>query len=462
MIDDPTLFLDCKRLFQGKAMLKAPLFLKQTHHAYLKARQLKGVYAFILKTIKNKWGHDHCLKNHKNKEKIKAELRQKKDALIWSWIDDRCFANDKFQEIYLKNIYPILNQEEKSWIIITHSTLSKAQINKGYDHLKIIPLTYFLKWADICRLMIQCFKYKITLDKNNDCVKLCEFGLKKDVIYGRVEMLEGRLHRCLITRALQQIKINKIIYPFENQPYEKMMILAKEQLNHPIQTIAYQHASLPSLLLNYHVSHNEKAVMPQPDIIVANGKKNQRILNEAGFTSKIINGGSLRYNHSSSKIQVKKKSENQKKVVLILLTYDSFQSIELLRALTQINDSNEIFLIKPHPHCSQEKIQKIITSLPENFIFTRKPITEIKHQAKKVVHAGTTAAIECMDERVPIINFIPETIALDSLTTIWPEQEAIDEKNIQKINEIGTFFSQELTYFEKVNEEQWKDLISDK
>ena len=52
MIDDPTLFLDCKRLFQGKVMLKAPLFLKQIHHAYLKARQLKGVYAFILKTIK--------------------------------------------------------------------------------------------------------------------------------------------------------------------------------------------------------------------------------------------------------------------------------------------------------------------------------------------------------------------------------------------------------------------------
>jgi surface carbohydrate biosynthesis protein (TIGR04326 family) len=93
-------------------------------------------------------------------------------------------------------------------------------------------------------------------------------------------------------------KVKCLIYPFENQPWEKLLCLAWRRRAPHVQLIGYQHSRVPPLLLSYALSGNEVEMTPLPDRIVANGEATLQSLRAAGFPdSKLANGGALRYEY---------------------------------------------------------------------------------------------------------------------------------------------------------------------
>lgn len=93
-------------------------------------------------------------------------------------------------------------------------------------------------------------------------------------------------------------EVEALIYPFENQPWEKMLCLAWRESAPTVRLIAYQHASVPDLFLHYFLGKGESEFMPLPDIVAANGRMGLEKLRSGGIPARQLrNVGALRFQY---------------------------------------------------------------------------------------------------------------------------------------------------------------------
>lgn len=100
-----------------------------------------------------------------------------------------------------------------------------------------------------------------------------------------------------VTRFLEARRIKAIIFPYENQPWEKMLVLASQSRRVP--TIGYQHGGgLSRFLLCYFHGSREMEWAPLPDIVVASGSYSYELLANGGIPAqRLVMGGNLRHQY---------------------------------------------------------------------------------------------------------------------------------------------------------------------
>jgi hypothetical protein len=466
VVENPWLLKSCLLNFKNDKYVyivrNYRFFIKNLIKQY--AFALIRVILFLTRSL-NRWFINKFY-SLKYRKLISNKLKNKIDVLICTWIEDRSFKGKEngFSDPYLGNLRDYYVKKGLKVFFLNTPFMSLHVLKKVYQCGEIIPSLYFLRLSDIVKSFFKILFFRW----RREIPTASGFNVTPLIEY---EMLieKGRLPYIILTYLIwlklfknTKLSFNAIIFPFENQPWDKMMVLAKRQQQAKWRLIGYQHTTIPQLDLKYFLGQGERDFSPQPDYIVSNGKYWESILKDAGFTCPIKNGGSLRYTLSSSPVKARITSipEGRKKNVLVLLSTSLAYSLDLIHYLLRSSNGDKRFLLRPHPDTPEAVILKYIKEFPNNFTFVGGSMSDSIKQVGSAIHIGTTAAIECMMEGIPVYKYIPERIDMDPLLAMNLKQGTITDGDGLNLDDIGDVeLPDKDVIAEPFNEETWESIL---
>lgn len=405
----------------------------------------------------------HCLKHN---IKYLSKLEDNVDVFTCTWIEKRSFKDGQFQDPYLGNLNAFYEKEGFSTKTLTLPLFPRGLLKSVLLNANIIPTIYFSRFIDIFYSLYRTFTVnpsrQILITNGLDLTSLLDsaYTAGKDVIF------QSTLNYYCFLRFFKQpgLSFRSLIYPFENQPWDKVMIKAMRDCGKIFKGAGYQHSTISPLLLNYFLGEDENKIISLPDVIVANGNHWASVLKKAGYSCPIENGGSLRFTPNvktvdltSDTANIRHENENN---VLVLLSASLWYSLDLLYFLINLGIMGKIFLIKPHPDIPEKMIRKKIAHFPENFIFIEGSMEECMSKAEWAIHIGTTAAVECMMKGLTVFKYLPERIDLDPLLGLDIEQRNVTDCDGLDFNyEVQTNRVDDSLIAEPFNEKVWKEIL---
>lgn len=443
IVENPWLIKDCSINFNGDDILivenNSYFLKKQIKYQFVSYAKLIDFFMRSLKTwVINKV---YTLKYHK---KTADFLRNEIDVMTCTWVEDRSFNGKdcSFVDPYLGALNDYYKTMGLETIITTLPILPGHILKKIYTSGRIIPSMSFTRLRDIFKVFFKSISMrwnnKNTCSNGLQLTHLLEF----EAIAEKHNVYPALLHyqSCLRLFANYNIKCNALIYPFENQPWDKMMILAMRQSNTNCKIIGYQHSTISPFLLNYFLGNNENNVQPQPDIIVSNGEYWGTILKNSGFSCPIKNGGSLRFssNVKSEKTEIELLDNDRDNNILVLLSSSLDYSLDMIFYLLRHPNNDKNFLLRPHPDTPETMIRKYIKTFPDNFTFVVGSMAENMNQVAWAIHVGTTASIECIMQGIKVFKYLPERIDLDPLLNMDLNQKVVTDRDYLNFNDIWT------------------------
>jgi hypothetical protein len=148
-------------------------------------------------------------------------------------------------------------------------------------------------------------------------------------------------------RFLARTRCSAVVYPWENQPQERMLALAAAEAG--ARTVGVQHSTIPSLQLSYFSGDGEISWAPLPEVLIVSGEKPLRDLVADGWPrERLVQGGSRRFAPpSSSPLPA---ADAPASNVLLLLPIDRVQARHLLAAAARVAAGAGFrFFVKCHP-----------------------------------------------------------------------------------------------------------------
>ena len=240
-----------------------------------------------------------------------------------------------------------------------------------------VALEYFLNISTLLKAFKAFLDSHIVLKekfiyKNNDCTEILQLFISEDYLTfkGLGVFVEKEV-------AIKSFNLNpkNILFPYENQTWEKVYPLVKNYLKSNTKITGYQHTGVSYKLLNYFPSKIEKHLPMFPDKIVTVGKIIRDVLLEqANYPSEIVVGGALRFkkhflNNRNSNIEISCSGKKINKKIVYAFSYDKKKYNTILKLLLEIFGSTEIdVLLKFHPDYIEDDILGSFgTKLPINF-----------------------------------------------------------------------------------------------
>jgi len=200
-----------------------------------------------------------------------------------------------------------------------------------------------------------------------------------------------------MTRYLEREQVKAVIYPYENHPWEKMLVLAARLQK--VATLGYQHGGgIARFMLPYFHGHGEAEWAPLPDVIFTSGSYSHQLLSTGGTPrERLVMGGNLRYQGLTQMLGgVPLPANDGPMCVLVTLPIERLLAQHLVLALKRAfpdggaNDGIR-FLVKPHPMCpiSVESSQWPVSIATGTFQDALRACTI-------VVYAGTSTGLEAL------------------------------------------------------------------
>ena len=239
--------------------------------------------------------------------KISYRKKNNFNIVLFSFIDginrsenDPYFGN-LIEEI--KNKYP---QKKIGYLFLLYTPFLKMKKDLVNEKNSFNLLFDYLKVNDFLWCLIQVFK----VFSFKPIVKIFTYKNKnifiRNLIHETIleEFSKGFVENLLVYRAFRRLnkikKLEVILYPFENKPIEKLMLLG---IKNKFKTIGYQHSSITARHLSFQLLKKEVKINPLPDKIVTIGEVTRKWMIDKGniSPSKIIEGVALRTNLLSIK-----------------------------------------------------------------------------------------------------------------------------------------------------------------
>ena len=205
-----------------------------------------------------------------------------------------------------------------------------------------------------------------------------------------------------LNALFSQARFEACVYPWENQPQERMLLLAAKRAR--LRTVGCQHTTLPDLILHFFPGRSENDWAPFPDRLLACGAYPLEKLRREGIPAeRLLLGGSRRYPPAAGPSRAVSGTE-----VLALLPLDPDQSRTLLAAMGRVErakiDGLRI-VVKAHPAAALER---------EDIGFSAEladaPLDAVLARCGAVVFAGTTSGIEAWLAGHPVVRFRSDSL----------------------------------------------------
>lgn len=400
------------------------------------------------------------------KRRWRALSNNNYDVMLYNWVEDRSFANgnNRFVDHYLGRLAEFYREKGFRVARVTPVTLPSNLLPRLYQTEEdIIPISAFITLRDILRITISQPVASISFGEDNHWfAALCNGERARESHVSRWYLLYHYAYQHFWSSYSSKLRY-AFIYPFENQPWEKMLLLSLKGMKPSFSVVGYQHSTMPCFLLNYYLGKRESEVMPFPDMLISNGALQENLMKSLGYPCKIMNGGSLRYCVNSAIPSMNSLAFEKEKNVLVLLGPTKLHALELVDYIIRIASRvNKKFLLKAHPDLPASRIKRWLGLLPENVTFVEGPLEPYLGQATYVIHMGTTAALECFRRGMQIIKYLPEVIDVDPLYESEIPQEILTwnlipsfEPRVHQTSSVDPGF-----FMEPMVEDTWLNLIS--
>lgn len=224
--------------------------------------------------------------------------------------------------------------------------------------------------------------------------------------------------------------VQTIVYPFENQPWEKLLCLAWRAGAPHVKLIGYQHVWVPSLLLPYSLAAGQSERAPLPDLIVANSAFNLACLIEGGYpASKLVNGGALQYEYlhaaswrATSNGARAAQTDRAARIVLVTFPIARAYAWNLFAALLSefrdplLVDGEPVrFVLKCHPGLPMERLAQGPVTLPPWMAVSHAPLEQLLPDTDLLLYVGPTSSWwEARLHGVPVLKYRTDLMDMDA------------------------------------------------
>lgn len=349
-------------------------------------------------------------------------------VMVYTWLEKRSFHSNSIRDVYLGDIAKFYSDLGQTVAVgcqcILPWDIRRKAVELGKNHF--IPGCY-LRFSDWVKAFFsqvpfmpdKGLYYQDGIDYSLLFIR--EYYQEIASLFFKGSLVEYFVYKRYFSRN-KNLKL--FIYPFENQPWEKMVILALNRSRPRVVTVGYQHSVIPPMLMNYFLGKDEYVNIPRPDYIITNGSHYHDVLMASGFgNTTILNGGSLRYS-GFSRVNWEKFPRHVNKNILFLLMASLPYSLELIYAIRKLKSSNYKYkvFVKPHPDWFDKTIINALSKFKDVEIILFKSMRDVLPEMDLVVHSGTTAALEAFYCGVPVFKLDSELIDLDILDELEFDQ----------------------------------------
>lgn len=338
-------------------------------------------------------------------------LNNECDCILKTFIDHQSFdSKGNFSDTFFAPLAKHFEKEKFSYFFWAHIFPDwHLNINKISQYNNIIPENYFLSFRDLLKCLIFSFK-KYEIKKmsfeHTDVTKLIRTEIKRDRREGKV--FSNYCAYLCMEKFVKNVNFRKLVYVFENQCWEKMILTALKKSGKDVRTIGFLHSVIQMKHLNYFMGKDEIKYIPYPDRIVTTGKITKDLLEKHGnyFPNSLYEGCALRQNKlfETYKQNIIKREKRLKKVCLIALKGELDEDLRLIDFIKiLVNDFNVI--IKAHPLSSLGKIIRLsqITKYSNVELFSRKSLIKLFNKSDFVIYSSSTVCIEALLFGLPVI-----------------------------------------------------------
>lgn len=393
-----------------------------------------------------KWMTKILIKNNIIKKYLKQVKR--KSVFIFSWVEERSFNNEgEYNDPYFPDMEKFASKEPAVLLIpycVNTSLFSK--LRRTGKALAGIPYYSNIK------IILQSLHviYKINYNPLFKGVDLKHLWINEILRENCGSHICQQLHDSRCWEMFFQDHKGKILYPYENQPWEKMMIMAASKTPESIEFIGYQHSSIGKILFNYHTTPREISIMPKPDKIIANSAPHFQFLNNLYKDSgvKVLDGGALRF---AEPLELKTDCDHLKRFGVFLPNSKS-QSYELFADIINNNQPGFEFLIKYHPDLPLDiKITK------SNVQIFSKSARELYSIVNGVIYCSSNSGLEAYSYGIPAFRFQGQFIDLRMGEYIF-EPKVIT--SVDDISDQDLVLHQKRDIFSTINNSVWVGILN--
>jgi hypothetical protein len=362
--------------------------------------------------------------------------------LLYTWIEPSCFrSSGRLADVYTGRLEDVLVKQGETVVRLTPLAIPAKFLWRLRSAVReLVATPRYLGLGDILRAAVSAFR----LDDVKTVVPL--LGGDFSPLLAR-ELLRERGHPAFAGYQLSYFaqrrvarahggRLKCVIYPFENQPWEKMLCLAWKHEAPHVRLIGYQHASIPTLLLSFFLGKDEPASVPLPDFIVTNGKATLDLLRVGGFPEeKLADGGALRFEHL---FRMEKKHRTggaaKQDEYRVLVGFPTFQppAACLLRDLLELfptpyldahHQPRVTFVLKCHPDLPWKRLGRAGTPLPAWFAVSERRLDELIEEADLFLYVPPTGSWqEAYWAGVPVLKYRGEYLDVDSTAVLGGEE----------------------------------------
>jgi len=350
---------------------------------------------------------------------ISSLSRSESLYVIKTFIYDHSFPGDGIYRDAFFGSLPEFLQEKKQVLIyaniLGNYKLCVEKIAKCPSPV-ILPIEGFLSYAEILRALIQSLFCRIRFRK-----KVAFFGYDvSDIINNELFRTHNGmpfyqlLHYWSAKKLLQFTSIDTFLLTYENNPWEKMCMMAVREYSPKTKIIGYQHTVVPQASANMFISRKEQDIIPIPDKILTVGEAPKEIMERYGSyeNGKIEASCGLRFEYlfETSKSE-RKKSGN----ILVVLEgiFEVYKMVNYVLRELQGNTKYQV-VIRTHPvlplNRMAHKLDHWIDDIPNFRISRNTSLKEDIEWADLVIYWGSTVALEALSMGKPVIHYEMDSI----------------------------------------------------
>lgn len=263
-------------------------------------------------------------------------------------------------------------------------------IKSEYSFIKEYISFWDIVWAFFKNFkLLSPLKEKIIF-KSYDFTSIVGKALKKD--FWDASYLKHLLFYKAFKKICSNISKNStIFYPFENQPWEKALIIACSEQKNKINLFAYQFFPIPENFLIHCFSDKAKSCARLPSKILTSDMYSDHLFQKQSIATFKL--GNLRYNHLLN-CQM---NFTPRKKILCSLFLDKIETISIVKKI--VNFSKYIncdFIINYHPLLSVDIIKEVKTFIEnsENITLTNKKVIDLFDDVFLLIYNSSSAFLE--------------------------------------------------------------------
>ena len=210
-------------------------------------------------------------------------------------------------------------------------------------------------------------------------------------------------------RLAQRIPVERLIYPNENRPWEKMFLLAMREASPKTRLVGYQHYAVSPGHLHLFNGAGEAAISPLPDVLVTTGEFTREWLErEGGYPKDMVRTGCALRQGQFDSPELQPRSSSAGGTLLIALASSVDESIRTLALLDEAIDGSlsRRLVIRPNPNLRLPlELALKETSLSAKYLpcLSNGTLPEDLAEASIVAYASSTVGVEAAAAGTPTI-----------------------------------------------------------